>query len=76
MMHCHHYVLIHTCIYVALISFLREVVAHQDVNKMALHNIATVFGPNLLKREDETIMDKVQDIPFVNEVCIYVCISI
>lgn len=53
---------------IELVVFLKEVVSFDSVNKMAMHNIATVFGPNLLKKQDESIMDKVQDIPYVNEV--------
>eukprot|EP00033_Pygsuia_biforma_P002353 GCRY01002602.1.p1 GENE.GCRY01002602.1~~GCRY01002602.1.p1 ORF type:complete len:875 (+),score=340.84 GCRY01002602.1:317-2941(+) len=51
-----------------LIDFLRLVDEHRDVNKMAIHNLATVFAPNLLRRENETVVDQVQDIPFVNDV--------
>ena len=29
--------------------FLSEVAQHSDVNKMSCANLATVFGPNLLK---------------------------
>ena len=43
-----------------LCRFLDEVQSHSDVNKMSVQNLATVFGPNILRpqREDPvTIME-------------------
>lgn len=40
--------------------FLDEVQAHSDVNKMSVQNLATVFGPNILRPQIEdpvTIME-------------------
>lgn len=49
-----------------LISFLAEIVKHSDTNKMAVHNVATVFAPNILKSSDGNILNVVQDSPLVN----------
>ncbi|XP_050997790.1 rho GTPase-activating protein 22 isoform X2 [Acomys russatus] len=41
-------------------TFLDEVQAHSDVNKMSVQNLATVFGPNILRPQIEdpvTIME-------------------
>ncbi|NXC14468.1 RHG22 protein, partial [Corythaeola cristata] len=42
----------------AFLSFLDEVQAHSSVNKMSVQNLATVFGPNILrpKMEDPVTM--------------------
>lgn len=43
-----------------LCRFLDEVQAHSDVNKMSVQNLATVFGPNILRPRVEdpvTIME-------------------
>lgn len=40
--------------------FLDEVQSHSDVNKMSVQNLATVFGPNILRPQVEdpvTIME-------------------
>lgn len=51
-----------------LVEFLRLVVDHADVNKMAIHNIATVFAPNLIKAKNDNMLQIVQDTPLVNSV--------
>lgn len=38
-----------------LIQFLRKVDAHKGENNMAIHNLATVFGPNLVRTKNETM---------------------
>ena len=38
-----------------LINFLKKVDAHKEQNNMAIHNLATVFGPNLIKAKNETM---------------------
>jgi hypothetical protein len=38
----------------ALFTFLREVAAKSDVNRMTASNLAIVFGPNLLWSRDAT----------------------
>ena len=43
-----------------LCRFLDEVQSHSDVNKMSVQNLATVFGPNILRPQIEdpvTIME-------------------
>jgi len=49
-----------------LISFLGRVTQHEKENKMAIHNIATVFAPNLLKSRESNTLQLVQDTPTVN----------
>ena len=36
-----------------LLSFLGRVKEHSEKNKMAIHNLATVFGPNLLRPREQ-----------------------
>ena len=38
-----------------LIKFLKKVDQHSAENNMAIHNLATVFGPNLIKSKNETM---------------------
>jgi hypothetical protein len=54
-----------------LMGFLVKVSKHADVNKMALHNLATVFGPNLLGTRDKNIMAMVESTAQVNNVTNY-----
>jgi len=51
-----------------LMEFCARIVQHADKNKMAIHNVATVFGPNLFKPREQTIMTTVQDTPFINSI--------
>jgi len=51
-----------------LMKFLARVDEHSAENKMAVHNIATVFAPNLLKSRDGNVFEMVQDTPHVNGV--------
>jgi len=49
-------------------KFLARVDEHSGENKMAVHNLATVFAPNLLKSRDGNVFEMVQDTPHVNGV--------
>lgn len=49
-----------------LIEFLFEVAQHSANNKMPVHNLATVFAPNLLRMREEDIFKIVQDTPASN----------
>lgn len=47
--------------------FLDEVQAHSNVNKMSVQNLATVFGPNILRPQIEdpvTIMEGKREVPW------------
>jgi RhoGAP domain/Variant SH3 domain/N-terminal or F0 domain of Talin-head FERM len=44
-----------------LLFFTQKVIAHEGVNKMPIHNVATVFGPNLLKSIHEGATPIVED---------------
>ena len=43
--------------FVYLISFFLKVVEHHEVNKMPLHNLATVITPNIFRPFDLTPND-------------------
>jgi hypothetical protein len=49
-----------------LLAFLIRVEKHSDVNKMAMHNLATVFAPNLLLPRGGNMLQMVEDTPLVN----------
>lgn len=49
-----------------LLGFLSEVASHSATNKMPMHNLATVFAPNLLRMREENIFRIVQDTPAAN----------
>ncbi|KYQ88670.1 pleckstrin (PH) domain-containing protein [Tieghemostelium lacteum] len=54
-----------------LLQFLQRVATHSQQNKMQVHNLSTVFGPNLIKeRPKENFNDNVQalveDTPIIN----------
>lgn len=51
-----------------LLSFLNRVSRLSDSNKMTVANLAMVFGPNLLRPENDTPMTLMQDAPSVNEI--------
>jgi len=51
-----------------LLSFLLKVAAYAEVNKMALHNLATVFAPNLLRPQQSNALGMVTDTPKINGV--------
>lgn len=53
-----------------LMAFLRRVEKYSDVNKMAIHNLATVFAPNLLKPQEGNMLQVVQDTPLVNGIVV------
>ena len=36
-----------------LLAFLCEVAEHEEANKMGVNNLAIVFGPNILRTQDE-----------------------
>lgn len=39
-----------------LLNFMVKIVQHQDKNKMAVHNVATVFAPNLLRHQSDSLI--------------------
>lgn len=39
-----------------LMLFLKKVSAHSEKNKMGVRNLATIFGPNILRQEDQSDM--------------------
>jgi hypothetical protein len=49
-----------------LLAFLIRVSEHSDVNKMAMHNLATVFAPNLLQQKNASMIQIVEHTPQVN----------
>jgi hypothetical protein len=49
-----------------LLKFLSKVKEHSEINKMAIHNLATVFGPNLLSPPNGQLLQLVQDTPLIN----------
>jgi len=52
----------------ALLPFLASVMKFADVNKMAVHNIATVFGPNLLRSADDSAITMIQGTAAINAI--------
>jgi hypothetical protein len=53
-----------------LLAFLQLVVKHSAQNKMHIHNLATVFAPNLLRMREENVIQIVQDTPKINTVTV------
>jgi hypothetical protein len=51
-----------------LVSFLVKINEASAYNKMPIHNIATVFGPNLLKKKGATMFEMVEDTPQINNI--------
>lgn len=51
-----------------LLGFLNRVNRMSDINKMGLSNIATVFGPNLLRPEEDNPLLLLKDTQPLNEV--------
>lgn len=51
-----------------LLSFLNRVSRLSDINKMTVQNLAMVFGPNLLKPENDTPQTLMQDAARINEI--------
>lgn len=49
-------------------AFLGRVKEHSEKNKMALHNLATIFGPNLLVSPDRSTLVMVQDTPQISAI--------
>lgn len=41
------------CIFMIYLRFLDEVQSHANENKMSVQNLATVFGPNILRAKME-----------------------
>ena len=39
-----------------LLAFMKKIIEHQAANKMAVHNVATVFAPNLLRHQGESLI--------------------
>eukprot|EP01095_Lingulamoeba_sp_RSL-Kostka_P010731 TRINITY_DN3917_c1_g1_i2.p1 TRINITY_DN3917_c1_g1~~TRINITY_DN3917_c1_g1_i2.p1 ORF type:complete len:730 (-),score=266.72 TRINITY_DN3917_c1_g1_i2:193-2382(-) len=57
-----------------LFKFLYKVAQHSEENKMGYANLATVFGPNLLRARLDTGISQVQDFQIINTIC-KVCIQ-
>lgn len=51
-----------------LLPFLGSVVKYADINKMAIHNVATVFGPNILRSADNSAIAMIQGTAAVNAI--------
>lgn len=51
-----------------LMAFLGRVATHSDENKMAVHNLATVFAPNLLRLREDNRVQAAMDTPYINGV--------
>ena len=51
-----------------ILPFLANVVKYADINKMAIHNVATVFGPNMLRSADNSAMAMIQGTASVNAI--------
>jgi hypothetical protein len=51
-----------------LLGFLKRVSRLQELNKMTLQNLGTVFGPCILRSTVDDMQALVRDTPFVNEV--------
>lgn len=49
-------------------AFLGRVREHSAKNKMEIHNLATIFGPNLLVSPDRSTLAMVQDTPQINAI--------
>lgn len=52
-----------------MLQFLSRVADKEPINKMGAANLATVFGPNLLRRPDSEInASAVQDYAIINSI--------
>eukprot|EP01096_Ripella_sp_DP13-Kostka_P009843 TRINITY_DN3795_c0_g2_i1.p1 TRINITY_DN3795_c0_g2~~TRINITY_DN3795_c0_g2_i1.p1 ORF type:complete len:790 (-),score=430.49 TRINITY_DN3795_c0_g2_i1:21-2390(-) len=51
-----------------LVTFLVKVNRFNAVNKMPIHNLATVFGPNILKKKGANMFEMVEDTPQINNI--------
>jgi len=51
-----------------LLSFLDKVSLHAEKNKMPAANLATVFGPNILRTKNDTTQSAQLESPFVNKI--------
>ncbi|MDP2434737.1 MAG: SH3 domain-containing protein [archaeon] len=51
-----------------LFEFLQVVARHSSANQMAFHNLATVFGPNLLKSRGTNMLALVSGTAFINSI--------
>ncbi len=51
-----------------LVGFLIRVNENSSVNQMGIPQLATVFGPNLLKPPEDNIVQMVQDTPIINAI--------
>lgn len=52
----------------AILPFLVNIIKYADINKMAIHNVATVFGPNMLQSSDKSAMAMIQGTSAVNAI--------
>lgn len=53
-----------------MMKFLSKVASYSDYNKMPLHNVATVFAPNILRAKGATPIQIVEASPLVNNAVI------
>lgn len=53
-----------------LMKFLAKVASYSAYNKMPLHNIATVFAPNILREKDASMLQIVESSSLVNNAVI------
>eukprot|EP01100_Stratorugosa_tubuloviscum_P001602 TRINITY_DN1363_c0_g1_i1.p1 TRINITY_DN1363_c0_g1~~TRINITY_DN1363_c0_g1_i1.p1 ORF type:complete len:760 (+),score=357.44 TRINITY_DN1363_c0_g1_i1:106-2385(+) len=51
-----------------LLNFALGISRFSSVNKMAIHNLATVFGPNLLRDAENSMMTLVEDTAHLNSI--------
>ncbi len=51
-----------------LLAFLLLVAKHSSVNKMAVHNLATVFAPALLRKNEGDAFGMMSDTPKINAI--------
>lgn len=61
---------LHRATLAVLMKFLAKVGSYAAFNKMPLHNVATVFAPNILRDKDATLLQTVEASPLVNNTVI------
>jgi len=58
----------HTTLLKYIVDFMAELSLHTDSNKMGLHNLATVIGPNIMRNPQDEAMSLIQDVVSVNSI--------